>query len=131
MLRFLVPPETLTARPLVIGGEAAHQIMRVLRMRAGDEVLLLDGRGMEYLTRLVSFGKDEVSGVFVSKRRVMSEPDHVVDIYISLLNTPQKVEWVLQKCTELGAARFVPIVAGRSIFEGLGQSRRARWERII
>src|SRR5437870_13620652 len=101
MHRFLVPPETLTARPLVIAGEVAHQIMRVLRMRPGDEVLLLDGRGMEYVVRLVSFGKDEASGALVSKRRVVSEPDHTVDIYISLLNTPQKVEWVLQKCTEL------------------------------
>jgi 16S rRNA (uracil1498-N3)-methyltransferase len=109
-------------------GEVAHQISRVLRLRLGDDILLLDGRGYEYNVKLAEFGKAELWGNLTGKRLVDTEPAHHVTLYMALLNKSDKFEWALQKCTELGASRFVPVVAERSV---TSSGRGERWERII
>jgi 16S rRNA (uracil1498-N3)-methyltransferase len=135
MHRFYVSPNLLigakAGQVVTLRGELAQQITRVLRMREGEEFWLLDGGGYEYCTKLVSLGKNEVSGELVTKRRIETEPLHPVDLYLSLLNKPDKFEWALQKCTELGASRFVPIIAERSVPNALSATKRERWERII
>lgn len=114
-----------------IGGDVAQQIRRVLRMRPGDEFALLDGLGYEYRVTLAEYGKDEVWAELQDRSPVKSEPEHKVTMCLALLNKPEKFEWALQKCTELGAARFVPVVAERSVRGALKGVRRERWERII
>ena len=109
-------------------GEVAHQISRVLRLRLGDDILLLDGRGYEYSVKLAEFGKAELWGDLLGKRLVDTEPAHHVTLYMALLNKADKFEWALQKCTELGASRFVPVIAERSV---TSSGRGERWERII
>jgi 16S rRNA (uracil1498-N3)-methyltransferase len=131
MQRFFVPPDSLTGNPVRISGDPAHQIARVLRMQPGDHVILLDGLGQEYLVQLAAFGKDEVTAQVVEKRPGQGEPAHKVTLYISLLNKPDKFEWALQKCTELGAASFVPVRGARSISDAPGSAKMERWRRII
>jgi 16S rRNA (uracil1498-N3)-methyltransferase len=128
MHRFFVPPETLRTARVHLTGEVAHQISRVLRLRPGDLVYLLDGRGFEYRMRIADLGKEQVWGEVAEKRFVPTEPAHSVDLYLSLLNKTEKFEWALQKCTEVGAARFIPVVAQRSV---TASGRPERWERII
>src|SRR5438270_13934480 len=106
MQRFFVPPDTLGGATVHIEGEIAHQIIRVLRMKHGDEIVLLDGLGSEYRVTLASFGHGEVAGELIEKSTCSAEPTHQVTLYLSLLNKPDKFEWALQKCTELGASRF-------------------------
>lgn len=129
--RFFISPESISATSVTLSGDVVHQLSRVLRMRAGDEVLLLDGLGSEYLVELVDFGRDHVRGDVLDKRAVNAEPASSVDLYMSLLNKPDKFEWVLQKCTELGVSRFIPISAARSVPGKPEAGRRERWERII
>lgn len=135
MHRFFVSPQTLIGvtkgSPISIEGEVAQQISRVLRMRPGDEVLLLDGRGYEYRVGLLEVGKEEIRGEALGKKAVKTEPAHAVDLYLSLLNKPDKFEWALQKCTELGAARFAPVMAERSVAGSPAEGKYERWERII
>jgi 16S rRNA (uracil1498-N3)-methyltransferase len=129
--RFFVPPDSLGEERVSIRGEVAQQIRRVLRMRPGDTFYLLDGLGYEYLATLVEFDKDSVWADVQDKAQVLTEPAHKVSMYLSLLNKPDKFEYALQKCTELGAARFVPIVTDRSVTGTLSAARHERWERII
>jgi 16S rRNA (uracil1498-N3)-methyltransferase len=131
MQRFFVPPDSLGGDTVRLEGEVAHQITRVLRMKPGDEVVLLDGLGWEYRVSLVSFGQEEVTGQLLEKRACPADPAHKVTLYLSLLNKPDKFEWALQKCTELGAARFVPMIAERSVASAPGSGKMERWERII
>lgn len=135
MHRFFIPRETFIGvakgSTLSVQGEVAQQISRVLRMRPGDEVLLLDGRGYEYKVKLVEVGKEAIKGEALSKTAVKTEPTHSVTLYLSLLNKPDKFEWALQKCTELGAARFVPVIAERSVAGAPAEGKYERWERII
>lgn len=126
--RFFVPSSVLRGSIVRLSGAPYEQIRRVLRMRVGDEVVLFDGRGSEYLVRLREFGKAEALGEIVSEAVVTTEPPHRVDLYLSLLNKAEKFEWALQKCTELGVSRFIPVVAARSVTDMV---RPERWERII
>ena len=131
MHRFFVSSSVITSETVRLGGDVAHQIGRVLRMRPGDEIALFHGDGYEYRVRLTGIGKDEATGTVIGRDYGRAEPAIGVDMYLSLLNKPDKYEWALQKCTELGAATFVPIVAERCVPSPPEKGRRERWERII
>ena len=131
MHRFFLPPESFSSPHIRVGGEVAEQIRRVLRLRPGDHLTLLDGLGFEYHAILKSYGQGEAWAEVERRKPVTTEPRVQVTLYLSLLNKPDKFEWALQKCTELGATRFVPVVAERSVADRPSASRRERWERII
>lgn len=128
MHRFYVPHARPRDGKLQLNGPVYEQIRRVLRMRPGDEVAVFDGTGQEYHLSLLEFGRGEVYGRIVEQYNVATEPRCQVELYLSLLNKSDKFEWALQKCTELGAAHFVPVVAARSV---TAAARPERWERII
>ena len=130
MHRFFVEPNAIGDLEARIAGETARQICRVLRMQVGDEICLLDGLGYEHRIRLVSIGANECVGRVIERVKGRAEPRCKVTLYISLLNKADKFEWALQKCTELGAARFVPVRSTRSISDAPGHSKTERLERI-
>ena len=131
MHRFFVEPDAIGELQARIAGETAHQISRVLRMQVGDEICLLDGSGYEHRVRLASIGASACIGRVIERVKGSAEPRCKVTLYISLLNKADKFEWALQKCTELGAARFVPVRSARSISDTPGRTKTERWERII
>jgi 16S rRNA (uracil1498-N3)-methyltransferase len=132
MHRFFVRPETLAASPVVLTGDQAHQIRRVLRMRPGDPAVLLDNRGQAYDAILESFGKDEACFVIHAARVAGGEPGLRVTLYQAVLKG-ERFEWVLQKGTEVGVHAFVPLICERNVVDDMRaiEGRRARWERII
>lgn len=131
MHRFYVPPGAISQGEAAIHGEAARQIARVLRLQPGDTVCLFDGSGDEYVVRLTSLARDEARAEIIERRPGQAEPSARVTLYIALLNKPDKFEWALQKCTEVGAAAFVPLLAARSVSGPPNPSRYERWSRII
>lgn len=112
-------------------GEIAHQLSRVLRMRPGEEILLLDGLGTEYRVVLEDVARDSASGRVVGRSECCAEASCRVAVCLALLNKADKYEWALQKGTELGAARFHPVQTERSVPSPPEKGRRERWERII
>jgi 16S rRNA (uracil1498-N3)-methyltransferase len=129
--RFYVPPESITSGEAAIKGDAARQIARVLRMQPGDTVCLFDGSGDEYVVRLALFGRDEARGEVVERRAGQAEPAARVTLYLALLNKPDKFEWALQKCTEVGASSFVSVLSARTVAGTPNPSRYQRWSRIV
>lgn len=131
MNRFFVEPALVAGPEVQLEGEIAHQISRVLRLEAGDRILLLDGRGFEYeveLTAVQRQGKgDTAGGKVLEKRAAAGEPRLQVTLYQALLKG-EKFDVVLQKGTEVGVSRFVPILTERCV----GQSARPdRWKKIV
>ncbi|UCF43836.1 MAG: 16S rRNA (uracil(1498)-N(3))-methyltransferase [Planctomycetota bacterium] len=129
--RFFVLPERIRGEEVVLA-EQAHQIRDVLRLKAGERIIVLDNKGREYEVELTEVRKDEARGQVVEEREATGEPGVRITLYQSLL-AREKFEWVLQKCTEVGAARFVPVVTERSVVRdsGIKASRLGRWRRII
>ncbi len=122
----------LRGEEVVLEGQQAHQINNVLRKKAGEHIIVLDNLGSEYEIELKTIGKKKVTGQIKEKREAVGEPAVEITLYQSLLSR-EKFEWVLQKCTEVGVKRFVPMVTERSIVrkESKKQDKIQRRQRII
>lgn len=133
MHRFFVPPETVQTDPVRLGGEQAHQIARVLRLSPGDEVALLDNSGLCYRARLLAVSPREVRAELLSRHEPDTEPAVRLLLY-QAVPRGKKIEWALQKGTELGVSAFVPVISERC--QGLSPAdidagKLARWRRIV
>lgn len=130
--RFFIPPYWIDAPTVTLYGDTARQIRTVLRMQPGDEIIVLDNSGMEWSVRLAQVGKEVVTGQIIGRQPARGEPKLRLTLYQGTLKG-QKFEWVLQKGTELGISRFVPLICRRSIItkaEALTK-KYERWQRII
>lgn len=112
-----------------ITGPDAYHLTRVLRVEPGQQFEISDNRAV-YLAEVESARKDLVS---FSVREAMpaSEPPVRAAVLASLIRF-ERFEWMIEKATELGVARIVPVLAERSE-KGLGlaaQKRLVRWNRI-
>ncbi|NTU83826.1 MAG: 16S rRNA (uracil(1498)-N(3))-methyltransferase, partial [Chloroflexales bacterium] len=131
-LRFFVPPESLRGDEVHLADQGlAHQIGRVLRLGPGDQVLLLDGHGTACEVELTALGRDELRGRVTRRAPAEGEPALALDIFLPLIR-PERFEWALQKCVELGAARLVPVAFARSLAADRADARKLdRWRRIV
>ncbi len=128
--RFFVPPASISGTSVQIDDrETLHQWMSVLRLRPGQQVALLDGSGRGYRVELVTLDKRAASGRVLSEYLATGEPGFAVVLFVALTRG-ERFEWVLQKGTELGATRFVPVISERSQSEA-SATKHERWLRII
>ena len=131
--RFFVDSATVAAERIEIAGPQAHQIARVLRLRAGRRIVLLDGSGEEREVELVAVTPGRVRGIVRSTRASSGEPRLSVTLYQALVPR-DKLEVVLQKGTEVGMSAFVPVWSERSLVgrgERVDERRLERWRRIV
>jgi 16S rRNA (uracil1498-N3)-methyltransferase len=125
--------------PLQVGNEitlpddvTAH-LLRVLRLQEGDACVLFNGDGHDYDARIATIGKREARAQVLSSRRV----DNESPLRITLLQgiaRGEKMDWILQKATELGVARFLPVSSDRSEVKLDAQradKRLAHWRGIV
>lgn len=131
MVRFFVTTEELRQDyPTLTGENAQHA--KVLRLKAGEEVLLCDGEGQEALCTVTDFGKDFCNVSVVERRESETEPSLRVSIYMAFPKS-DKLEHVIQKATELGAYEIVTFPSARCISKPDNKSiqkKVERWQKI-
>jgi 16S rRNA (uracil1498-N3)-methyltransferase len=133
MHRFFVPPESIQTDRVVFPRPAAEQLRNVLRIAPGEHVVVLTGDGWECEVEVTYVGKGNAAGRVLGRRQNGREPHIALTLYQCLLKKDH-FEWVLQKCTEVGVMRFVPVVSERTIVRGvelIGGAKQERWARII
>jgi len=132
MHRFFVPPAWIQGGEVSITGSQAHQIADVLRMQPGDRILVLDNSGWEIETRLTVVDGRAVRGEVLKRRLSDAEPRTKVSLCQGVLKG-KRLEFTLQKGTELGIVEFVPVIANRCVLSDLAtvEQKRERWEWII
>lgn len=130
--RFFVAPEAFQGDHVQVDDpDLARQLSSVLRLGAGDRVVLLDGHGLLATVELSAITKHGVRGVVAARERAGNEPRLALTLYVGLMRA-ERFEWVLQKGTELGAVAFVPVQCARSAADGpAGAAKQARWSRIV
>lgn len=112
--RFFVAGEIPDKGELVIHDEALfHQLKNVFRFTVGGQVILLDNTGYEYHALVSSFEHGDITFSIVSRKESMHIPPREVYLFCSLIKK-DKFEWILEKGTELGVTKFVPIISDRS-----------------
>lgn len=134
MSRFYVPRENVRENEIVVDGKEAHHILDVMRMRDGDKVVVFDGTGNEYTGFIKNvntrFKKLTVEIVRTEKPSAESSPEVVLAQAIPKKN---KMDYIVEKATELGASGIIPVVSERTIVRP-GDSSAAkkveRWRKI-
>jgi len=132
MRRFLVNPTQISEKEVSILGSEAKHLSKVLRIKEGEKVLVLDGLGSSYLIQLEEVAEEGVRGRILEEISLASEPPLEVTLVQSILKG-EKMDWVVQKATELGITRFVPLVSDRTIVKlnpAKALDRQKRWEKI-
>ena len=131
MPRFFVSPAALTSAELALTGEnAAHA--RVLRLKCGDAVTVCDGLGTDYFCTVSAVSAESIRLAIGSKAASASEPAVFCSIYMAFPKA-DKLEHVIQKATELGAAEIVVFPSERCVSRPDARSvskKLERWQKI-
>ncbi len=127
--RFFVPPDLLLQSPITLEGALAHQLSRVLRLKPGDQIELLDGQGEAYLVALEQVTPRRCLAIEINRYRPDTEPATRFVLY-QAISKGQKLDWVWQKATELGVSELVPMATTRTIGAELRQVGATRLERL-
>jgi 16S rRNA (uracil1498-N3)-methyltransferase len=114
LTRVYVETPVTAGKPLVIDGSAANHITRVLRLRNGDELTVFDGTGGEFGARVEEFRKDSVV-VAVAEHRAVERESPLPLTLAQGVSRGERMDWIIQKATELGASRIVPVFTKRSV----------------
>jgi 16S rRNA (uracil1498-N3)-methyltransferase len=112
--------------------EAAQHVSKALRLKAGDALVVFDGRGGEYEASLTRVDKGDVDVKVGAFRDVEREPRVGVGL-VQGLPEADKMDWVIQKSVELGVAWIQPVVCDRSVVRISGERaarREAHWRRV-
>ena len=121
--RFFVAPQMLLGRMAKIEDpEIVKQISKVLRLQIGEEIILLDGDGFEYVVRLLKINSKEVQGEILKRHTNPNEPLLKITLFQALIKK-DNFEWALQKCTEVGVSSFVPLKCERIEKENINVER--------
>lgn len=115
----LIPPSGGT---LVLSEDSSKHAVAVLRMREGDRLRLVDGRGMLALAE-VRDGHRKRCSVQVLEGQTLPDTRHPLTLGVSLLKNPSRFEWMLEKACEIGVRRVVPLILQRTERQRYRQDR--------
>jgi 16S rRNA (uracil1498-N3)-methyltransferase len=124
MHRFFVDPRAMAGERFAIPAMVSHQVTRVLRLRDGDEITLLDGLGQEARCRL-----DGGNCVVVERGLARGEPSHKLAVWQALLKGDH-LEPVIRHGTEIGVARFRLFVSERCVVRALSPRKLDRLQAV-
>lgn len=130
MPKFFIDKNEISRGQVRLSGEDEKHIKTVLRAREGEEVTLCDGEGMDYLCRIASLERGVLLDV-LSKAPCETEPRTKLTLYQGLPKA-DKMEWIIQKCVEIGIDRIVPVATERAIvkLDKKEGKKLERWQKI-
>src|SRR4051812_10249951 len=132
MARLHVEPARLAGDAVVIADEDHHYLTRVLRLGVGDRLTLFDGVGSEAEAEIMRVGP-RASEARVLERRHIEPPGGPHLTLLQAMARGEKLDLVVQKATELGVHRIIPVTTERSVLtldHVRSTSRRLRWQKI-
>lgn len=131
MTRFFISPDAMQQKFITLTGENASHA-KVLRLKAGEQVLVCDGGGNECLCTISDINPQQVSLVVDSRQQATSEAKIQASVYMAF-SKGDKLEHVIQKATELGAFEIVAFPSNRCVSRPDEKSlskKIERWQKI-
>lgn len=122
----------ITGEQYMISGENAKHISKVLRMHKGEELTLVTPDRTQCTCEVFSINADTVTVDVIDKKPCENEPDVFVTLYQALPKS-DKMEYIIQKCVELGVSRIVPVLSARCVSRPDAKSlakKQERWQKI-
>lgn len=133
MHRFFVRRENIVKDRITVDGEDVQHIRKVLRLREGDKLVLCDGEGTDYLAAITEMDKHLIRTAVIERKASQGEPDIDVVLYQGIPKAA-KMDTIIQKCTEMGIKRIVPVATARTVVklesEKDEKKKVERWSKI-
>jgi 16S rRNA (uracil1498-N3)-methyltransferase len=132
LTRVHVPGPLAAGGRHTIEGDAANHISRVLRLQPGDSLTVFDGRGGEHAARIEGFRKGTVI-IEVGERSATDRQSSLSLTLAQGVSRGERMDWVVQKATELGVTRIVPVLTERTVVRldaKQAERRLSRWQGI-
>ncbi len=118
---------------VLLNESASHYLSKVLRMQEGRELIVFNGQGGEYFAQIKELGKKHVSiqiNQFVEANR-----QSPLDLHLAIgISRGERMDWVLQKATELGVTQIIPLITERTEVKIKGEKQDKKmqhWQQII
>ncbi|MEY2428091.1 MAG: rRNA (uracil1498-N3)-methyltransferase [Verrucomicrobiota bacterium] len=131
MHRFYLVPEQCKEPTVFLTGREAHHALRVLRVRRGERVTVLDGSGLELLCEVQEFDRDKVK-LAVIERHLQPGPLAQITL-LQAVPKGKMIESIIQKATELGVSRIVPLLSDRVVSQMGGKDsaqKAGKWQSV-
>lgn len=130
MHKFFVSNNLIDGDKAVIEGDDVKHIYKVLRLQIGDEIIINNLNGQEYLAKIDDINKKEVQVSIVEKIEVSNESPIRIHLYQGLPKST-KMDLIAQKGTELGISSITPVITERVVVKNEGEFKKVdRWQRI-
>jgi 16S rRNA (uracil1498-N3)-methyltransferase len=113
MHRFYLPPQQCQDASLFLTGREAHHARHVVRVRRGESVAVVDGTGHQFLCEVQEYDRDKVKLAVIEKHFQPTLPSQVT--LLQAVPKGKLMEVIIQKATELGASRIVPLLTERVV----------------
>lgn len=131
MHRFYLPPNQCNGPALTLAGREAHHALHVLRIRPGETIVVLDGAGRQFDCVVQATSRDTLT---LQPRQVTQVP--ALPCSITLVQAIPKakiIESIIQKATELGASRVIPLLSERVVTQldaDSGAAKAEKWQQV-
>ncbi len=124
---FFVPPVSITPPTLTVTGEEFSHMTHVMRMREGDRVRVVDGKGNAYDAVIRTITRHEATCTITARSERMHEPSRRLTLGAGILKNPSRFDYLVEKATEIGAAVIVPLLTERTIPH---HAKTERWRKL-
>jgi len=131
MHRFYVSPEDWDPRAIGLRGSEAHHARDVLRLKAGEKVVLFNGRGCEITAEIADLAADEIR--LRKLHEAETPPLRCAIVLGQAIPKGKNMELIVQKAVEIGAAEIAPIMSDRTIVQVDSDSvahKQTKWQQI-
>lgn len=133
MPKFFTERKNISDSEIIIDSEDAKHIKKVLRLSVGDEITVCDGAGVDYAAAIKSIENEKIVCDILVKHKCDTEPEVFVTLYQGLPKA-SKMDYIIQKNTELGICRIVPVKMSRCVVklenESAERKKTERWQKI-
>lgn len=133
MPKFFTARENITDTQITIDSEDAKHIKKVLRMGVGDDITVCDGTGTDYSAKISVIEENRILCDIIKKTKCDAEPDINITLYQGLPKAT-KMDYIIQKNTELGINKIVPVKMSRCVVKlenkSAEEKKTERWQKI-
>lgn len=129
--RFYADLPLATGDALALPERAARHV-QVLRLQPDDNITLFNNQGGEFEARITRMGRSDVQVVVTAHHAIEREPDRAVHLAIGM-PANERMDWLIEKASELGAASLTPLMAERSVLRLKGEradKKVAHWQGV-
>lgn len=135
MESFFVSPKNVKNGRAEVIGEEFHHLAKVSRKKVGELIYLFDGTGKIYTAKIVKITKDNAECEILEENFMKGEIEVDLSVAQAILKNPERFEFAIEKLTELGVKRIIPLITERVITaktpKDVSSNKVERWRRIV